>query len=329
LGATPDFAIFHLYPQSGSDSDPILLQGTGSWTNNAANLRMMISDYFGPGGTNIELLCTENNSDSGPLGKQSVSLVNALYHADSLGQLMQTEFNSFIWWDLRNGTETDGDFDPTLYGWRNYGDLGLMNGLGTALTDRYPAFFSAKLMSCFVRGGDTVLAATSDYSLLSAYAVRRANGALTLLAISKDSVSNLTAQISLDGFTPDASALIYSYGTNQDDAAETGTGSCDIATNFLAAGTNFNHTFAPYSLTVFSFAPRAASLKVLPVQPGSGQFVMQLAGQSGAPYVLQISTNLSAWTSVSTNVAAASSINITNTLAPGAARQFWRAVWQP
>jgi alpha-N-arabinofuranosidase len=329
LGATPDFAIFHWYPQSGSDSDPFLLQGTGSWAGNAANLRQMITDYFGPGGTNIELLCTENNSDAGPEGKQSVSLVNALYYADSLGQLMQTEFNSFVWWDLRNGQDTNGDSGSTLYGWRMYGDLGIMNGPGAALTNRYPPYFTAKLMSYFVRGGDTVLAATSDYSLLSAYAVRRTNGALTLLAINKDSVSNQTAQIALNGFLPGSTATLYSYGMSQDNAAETGTGSCDIATNFTAVTTNFNYTFAPYSLTVFSFPPVAPSLKALPFQPGYSQFVLQLGGQSGTPYVLQVSTNLSSWTSVSTNVPAAASVNITNTLAPGAGRQFRRALWQP
>jgi hypothetical protein len=142
-------------------------------------------------------------------------------------------------------------------------------------------------------------------------------------------VSNLTAQIALNGFTPASSATVYSYGTNQDDAAETGIGSCDIATNIVAAATNFSYTFAPYSLTVFSFAPVAPSLKALSSPAGSGQFVFQLAGQTGAPYVVQVSTNLSAWTPVSTNIPATSSLNITNTLTAGAAGQFWRAVWLP
>jgi hypothetical protein len=184
-------------------------------------------------------------------------------------------------------------------------------------------------MQYFVRGGDTVLSATSDYSLLSAYAIRRTNGALTLLAISKDSVSNITANIVLDKFAPASSATIYSYGANQDNAAETGTGSCDLATNSFSVSSNFNYTFAPYSLTVFSFAPTAPSLKALPSQPGSGRFVLQIGGQPGTPYVLQTSTNLSAWTSVSTNIATSSTLNVTNTLLAGAARQFWRAVWQP
>ena len=68
---------------------------------------------------------TENNSDSGAMGRQSTSLVNALYLADSTSALMKTEFRSYIWWDLHDGYETDGNFDPTIYGWRPNGDYGI------------------------------------------------------------------------------------------------------------------------------------------------------------------------------------------------------------
>jgi hypothetical protein len=42
---------------------------------------------------------------------------------------MKTGFNSFLWWDLRNGVGTGGDLDPTIYGWRLYGDEGVIGGL--------------------------------------------------------------------------------------------------------------------------------------------------------------------------------------------------------
>ncbi len=149
-GITPDFMVHHRYPEytsaanpGGSDSDASLLQSSTAWFSDVAQLRQEISDYFGTGGTNIELVCTENNSDSGAQGRQSTSLVNGLYYADSLSQLMKTEFNAFVWWDLRNGTDTTGDFDPVLYGWRSYGDLGIINGLIT----KHPTFYAAKL-SC-------------------------------------------------------------------------------------------------------------------------------------------------------------------------------------
>jgi len=331
LGVTPDFAIYHWYPEyTGTESDPLLLQGTSNWVSDAADLRRQITDYFGPAGTNIELLVTENNSNAGEQGKQSVSLVNGLYHADSLAQLMKTEFNSYIWWDLRNGVETDGNMDPTLYGWRMYGDLSTVNGLGNVLSNRYPHFFTAKLMRYFAGAGDTVLDASSDYALLPAYAAQRTNGSLTMLVINKDSVSHFAASVAIKNYSPGGTATLYSYGMAQDHAAETGIGSCDVAqTNFSGVSTNFSYAFAPYSATVFVFAPPAPALSMSGFSPGTGQFVLQLSGQPRVPYVLQNSTDLSNWATVSTNVLAGDAVNITNTVTPGKSRQFWRAAWQP
>jgi alpha-N-arabinofuranosidase len=331
LGVTPDFAIYHWYPEyTDSESDPFLLLGTGNWLSDAPNLRAQISNYFGAPGTNIELLVTENNSNAGEQGKQSVSLVNGLYHADSFAQLMKTEFNSYIWWDLRNGTDTNGNMDPTLYGWRMYGDIGTINGLGTILSNRYPHFFTAKLMTRFIGAGDTVLNASSDYGLLGAYAARRTNGSLTLLAINKDAAASFTGNIALTNYVPGGTATIYSYGMAQDNAARTGIGSCDIAqTNFAGVSTNFNYTFAPYSATVFVLAPAAPTLSVSASTPGAGEFILQLEGQPGVPYVLENSTNLLTWTAVATNTLKGSSLSITNAAASGAQQQYWRAAWVP
>jgi hypothetical protein len=285
----------------------------------------MVTDYVGAGGTNIELLVTENNSESGSQGQQSVSLVNALYYADSFCQLMTTEFNSYVWWDLRNGIDTTGTIDPTLYGWRLYGDLGMLDGLATALTNRYPDYFSARMMQYFLRGGDTVLRASSDWGLLTAYAVHRTNGSLTLLVINKDSTSNLTANIALTNFAPNSAATIYSYGMPQDSAAETDIGSCDVAqTNYSSAATNFSYTFAPYSVTLFAFAPAQPTLTALP-----GQSTVQINGQPNVPYVLQVSGDLMNWTPLSTNKSATGTGMVAITNSSGASGQFWRAVWEP
>lgn len=334
LGVTPDFLIYHLYPEYTpfatpppvNDSDPLVLQATSQIAGDAANLRMMIADYFGSAGTNIELVCTENNSDAGAEGRQMTGLVNALYLADNLAQLMKTEFNAYTWWDLRNGPGTTGSFDPTLYGWRNVGDEGLIGGLNTF----YPDYYAMKLMQYFVRPGDTVLNAASDYLLLAAYASRHADGSLSLLVINKDSTATFSAQISLANFVPSSTATLHSYGMPQDNAAETGIGSPDIAqTNLAGAGTNFICAFAPYSATVLTLVPGAPFLTALGLQSSSNQFVLQLGGQSGVRYVIQTSTNLTTWTPVSTNTLSTSSLNLTNPVILGATRQFWRAIWQP
>jgi alpha-N-arabinofuranosidase len=339
LGATPDFAIYHFYPEytpmgvtpvPAADSDPLLLQVSVNWASDAADMRQQISDYIGPAGTNIELVCTENNSDSSSaMGRQLTSIVNGLYLADSACQLMKTEFNAYLWWDLRNGTNNTGTFDPTIYGWRTYGDEGIMNSIN-GVTGLYPLFYAEKLLQHFVRPGDTVLGATSDYLLLSAYAARKANGALALLVINKDATTNFNAQISLSNFVPLSTATARSYGIAQDDAVRTNNlapGAQDIATNVVPAGAVFTNSFPPYSLTLFTFTPGPAQLSALLPQPG--QFVLQLHGQPGTPYIIQRSPDLFTWIPVSTNRLVGNVLNITNAISPGTAQQFWRAVWQP
>jgi len=327
-GVTPDFLVDHFYPESGSDNDLALLLASANWASDAANLRQQLTDYLGSSATNVELLVTENNSDSGPDGKQSTSLVNGLYLADSLAQLAETEFNSFIWWDLRNGSNNTGDFSPSLYGWRTNGDLGVVGGLNTL----YPPFYTFKLMQHFVQAGDTVLTATNDYSLLPVYAVRRIDGILTVLAINKDPVNTYTGQVAMVSYAPLSNATVYSYGIPQDDAAETnGSASLqDIATtNFSAAGTNFNFVFPPYSATVLALSPAPAKLLALPIPPAANQFAFQIQGLIGVPYIVQQSSNLTTWVSVSTNTLTASTLNLTNTMPASPPWQFWRVLWQP
>jgi hypothetical protein len=92
----------------------------------------------------------------------------------------------------------------------------------------------------------------------------------------------------------------------------------------------FNYGLPPLSLTLFTLAPAAPRLAVflLPAAPPV-QFVVQIQGQAGVPYVLQSSTNLSNWSSLATNVLSSSTLNLTNPAPALATRSFLRALWQP
>jgi len=337
LGIYPDFLIYHDYPEyttagtNSNDSDPLLLQIADNynpaawtdWASAAQNLRLQLTDYLGNEGSNIELCVTENNSDAGHPGRQSTSIVNALYVADSLGQLMQTEFNSMIWWDLRNGPDTTGDYDPTLYGWRPFGDLGITWGV-----TNYPVFYAKKLLQSFVRGGDSVVGSSSDYLLLSDYAVRRTNGSLTVLVINKDLTTSFNAQIILTNFLPAPNATLQSYGIAQDNAARTNAAASlqDIATNnFTGASTNFTYTFPAGTMTLFTFAPAAVKMQSSIVS--GNQFVLGYLGQTNTPYVMQESSNLVNWMPVATNISNGSVSQFTNTL--NGSEQYWRVLWEP
>jgi hypothetical protein len=338
LGVTPDFLIDHEYgPDSG---DTTALLWSKNWTAIAANLRQMMNDYLGPASTNVEINVTENGNSGND--RQRSSLVSGLFYADSLGQVLQTEINTRLWWDLRNGRGLLRPSDPALYGWRTdwftnvalltntleyYSDEGMVYNKAEP-TNCYPTFYCAKLMKYFARGGDTVVKAASDYPLLASYAVKRTNGTLTLLVINKSSCSNLTAAVNVAGYLPVTNATVYSYGIPQDYAARTGLGSPDIAqTNISKAGVNFTSTFAPYSASVIVFNPAPPPKLVQPMML-PGKFTFQLQGQPGARYVLQYSTNLNqAWIPVATNTLSGFTQNITNN--SFSSQQFWRAQWLP
>jgi hypothetical protein len=344
LGITPDFLIYHFYWQyttsgwtyytDSPDSDPLLLQVAGNpspstwsdWASAAASLRQQLTDYLGTNGSKVELCVTENNSDAGAMGRESTSLVNALYLADSASQLMKTEFRSYLWWDLHNGADTSGDLDPSIYGWRNSGDYGITDSSDTP----YPTFYAKKLLQHFAGPGDSVLNATSDNLLLSAYAVRRTNGALTLLVINKSMVNHLGAQIGLTNFVPWGQATTLSYGIPQDQAAATNAVATaqDLATNsYTVTGTNFTGSFPPLSLTLFTLAPTPAVLTQPSLQ--GGQLQLSLQGQPGAPYVIESSSDLTVWTPVATNTLTGTTVTITVPISTASASEFYRAVWQP
>ena len=250
LGITPHFLIDHSYAQEpGSESDMGLLQSSASAGSDAANLRKMITDYAGAGGSSIELQMTELNSVSYNPGKQIVSLVNGLFLADMIGQLARTEFNACTWWDFRNGSLSGNNNSPSLYGWRLFGDYGVVasgDRGDTPLNTPYPPFYAAKLMTHWGRGGDKVVSASTNYPLIAAHAALLANGNLALLVINKSASNDFSAQIALNHFVPGSTnATVFSYGKPNDLA------NGDLSTSMLNnVSNNFSMTFPAYSMTI-------------------------------------------------------------------------------
>jgi alpha-L-arabinofuranosidase len=255
-GVTPDFVIYHYYPElPGRESDANLLQAASKWPAKAAAIRQLLNQRLGPAAAGVEIFCTENNSIPLKPGKQSTSLVNGLFLADSFGQIAQTEFKAFFWWNWCNGLGDGGDTtnnnSASLYGWRNFGTYGMLS------KDRYPEFYTFKLLQWFARAGDRIVRASSDNQLLAVYAARQTNGSLALLVINKNPTDALTANFTIANFQPAPSASVYDYGIPQDEAAHIGSGSQDIAQGvFSGAAPQFSRAFPPYSATVITLSPQ-------------------------------------------------------------------------
>ncbi len=261
LGVTPDFLIYHRYAQApGAESDQGLLLSNGAWSTDAADLRQQLNDYLGAAAPGVELDCTENNSVYSNPGKQTTSLVNGLFLADSVCAAMNTEFNSVVWWDMRNGQDASNNNSSSLYGWRQYGDYGVADSVDPAgPADTYPTFYVERLMQHFARGGDHLISSASDYPFLSVCAALRKSGGLTLLVVNKSASTALNANITVSGATPVSTGTLYSYGIPQDNAAETGVGSADIASSPVSGlSTNFSFNFPAYSANVIAFGAGGA-----------------------------------------------------------------------
>ena len=249
LGVTPSFLSYHRYPESPwVEDDYALLQSATGWGADATGLRKMLTDYLGAAGSNVELAATEAGSVSSTPGKQSTSLVDGLFYADSAGTIAESEINANIWWDLRNGAEANNNNSATLFGWRNFGDYGMVadgDRSDTPLNTPYPVYYGAKLAALWASAGDTVLTSSTDYARLTVHAVRKANGHVSLLVVNKSPSSAITGHIVLNGFTGTGSAAVHSYGKAND------TGKTDLTTSTVAvSGSTLDYAFPSYSMTV-------------------------------------------------------------------------------
>ncbi len=276
LGKVPDFVVYHRYDGApGAETDAALLQAPTTWPADAADLRALVNAAFGAtAGAGVEIIVTENNSVYSNPGKQSTSLVNGLYLADSLASVMSSGIKGFFWWDVRNGPPATSNNAASLYGWRTYGDYGILSsvatGGATTAYEKYPTYHAFRLLSYFAKGGDTIVPVSSSNPLLTVYAVRRATGGLGMLVINKDPANAIDATFALSG-NVDTAATLYSYGKDNDNAAKPNAPGCSevtMTTATVGAG-GFTRSFPPYSMNVIwmgSGAPLPPTLQPVIVQ---------------------------------------------------------------
>ncbi|MEO7715371.1 MAG: alpha-L-arabinofuranosidase [Capsulimonas sp.] len=258
----PEFLIHHQYPQEpGAESDDGLLLSASKWPSDAAFIRKMLTDYIGAGSDSIELAATETNSVSSAPGKQTVSLVNGLFLADNFANIAKTEFNACMWWNLHNASETHNN-NSSLYGWRIFGDYGVLatgDRADTPANTPYPAYRAMELMTHWGRSGDKVVSANSDYNKLPVYAAQLQDGRLALLVVNKSSAVALTGHINLGAFpVGSAPAEVYQYGKSED-ASNAGL----TPSNFTVPGGAFDYVFPAYSMTVIVI-PTSSDAPALP-----------------------------------------------------------------
>ncbi len=166
--------------------------------------------------------------------------------------------------------------------------------------------------------GETSVAASGpNPDLVSCFAARRADGALTIMAINKQPNTNATATITLTNFLPTGVAQVWRLTS-----ANTITSLPSL--NFT--GNSFTNLLPAQSITLFVL-PGGAPPQLSSASASAGQFQFQLSGQVGQRYAILGSSNLVTWTALQTNPLASSSQTIVFGLTN--AQRFYRAQWVP
>jgi hypothetical protein len=273
----------NLLRHSATDPAAVGYGGPINFAGRATAYRNLINSKLGALGPAVKLLCTEFNSVSYNPSQQTTSLVNGLWLADALGGIMKTEYESAIFWDLRNAYDTS-HFHVGLYGWRlggDYGMLGDANGpapaTGTYIA--YPTYFAEQLVSKLAHQDDSVVSANSDTTFLSVYATRQANGHLTLMVINKSPNTDFTAPVQIQGFIPAAQATLNRYGKTQDTAQQNSSDgassleqlSPNLTVTPITGGASFSFAFPQYSMTVLDLAPAPPTVQSVQIDDGTLQ----------------------------------------------------------
>jgi hypothetical protein len=284
-GSVIDFVIVHWYPQApGWESDAGLLAAPQSGVSgNGPNIATMmtkvkalIAQYGGANASKIQILVTETNSVASNEGKQSVSLVNAMFLADDVTTWLENGAANVDVWDLQNGGNTGGNNSSSLYGNTSYGDYGLIssgNDGEPAADTPLPPYYGIQMLSKLGKAGDTLVSSSSSNSLLTVHAVKQAGGNLALLLINKDPSNTTTATVSLAGFTPAATGTSYTFGK---------TSSVIGSASVSGLGTSFQVSAAPYSLTTIVLTPSSGTVTPSYTVAASPSSLSLAQGASGA-----------------------------------------------
>ncbi|WP_328911731.1 MULTISPECIES: cellulose binding domain-containing protein [unclassified Streptomyces] len=246
IAGKADFVIVHWYP--GGSNAAQTLNSPAQLTGELAQLRDQL-DAAGAAGTPVAL--TEVNSnvyeDTQP---------NALFGADAYLTALQSGVFTVDWWDTHNGPEAISTAPDGATDFQDYGILSSGTCVGTvcepALNTPFPTYYAIKMLSEVGRPGDQLVNAGSSSALVSAHAVHRANGDLSVLLINKDPANAQNVALHYTGFTPDPSSA--TVATFRDQASD-----IDKATTSNTAA----QTLPPYSLTTITLHPAAGSASAL------------------------------------------------------------------
>jgi hypothetical protein len=257
-----DFVELHWYAQqNGSESDSYLLtQAPADLRDQLATLREELSSAGKP---NAPIMLGEFNSVNQNPGKQTMSVVNALFIGMTFGEVLNNGVAvATAWFGYDNSCHTTANNSSALYGWQNFGGYQLItenwqgcgNSPAHAGITTFPAGYAQGLVAQFAQPGGSMLSAAVGTGLpnIRAYASSNPSGGYSVMMFNLSSTATTTVAINLANAGSNSyTATTQTYGKAQYDTSKsnvwTGPVSQSLGTVNGAAG---SVTLPPYSMTV-------------------------------------------------------------------------------
>ena len=230
-GADLDFYVVHAYGFDESpDGDAAVRRPSRLWPQTMSDLREVLAGDVPVAVTEYNLVSFE----AGDTERTMTQAMNALYLADTIGQLAVGGVEIANQWNLANGTTQSGT---------DYGMISLDDG---SFFPQYEA------MSMWSRAGSQLVPVEVSDEDLRAYATRHADGRLTMVVLNLSGAES-ERTLRLSGSTASVDGELVSAWT--DDLAAT-TMSRESAP-FRVAGGRSTVTLPPWSVNVLELAAPA------------------------------------------------------------------------
>jgi hypothetical protein len=266
--ASYDFVELHYYAQNnpGQESDSWLLNSSAS--DYATQIGLVRADLAAAGHPNTPIMVGEDNSISYNPGKQTTSIVNALFMGQNLAVgILNNLMISTIWFG-DGGTQNCGNNNSaSLYGWQNWGSYDLVFGntqysyngcSGNTVVPEgtlSPSGQAFALTSQFAVPGNSMIGLSigSGLSNVNAYAATKGSGyALLLFNLS----GTVTSTVSVDMTNTTRTSFMAStltYGKAQYDASQNNIWTGPVSANLgTVNASSISVTLPPYSITLLT-----------------------------------------------------------------------------
>ena len=266
-----DYVAYHFYPErSPNENDDALLAAPQSLAKIVGTIR---SELAAAGKPNAPISISEWNSVPDLVGKQSVSIVNGLFAAESLGEMLSLGIDRAEFWsDYGCFQSQKVNMSPSLYGWQDFGSQGTFSpGVPTLKpvmchwsrqTVPYGKLFppgrafQLYAKTGFVSEGERMVAVTSASRYdVRAYAASHGRGySLMLINLEKDTA--VTLPVSVDGLTKGSGYTWLRYGKAEyDQTRNNGPWVEPVSGAGGPWAGSFVAVLPPWSMTIYTISP--------------------------------------------------------------------------